>query len=257
MVLYSNESLPKFLEEVAGNRQLLDFVNNPDNLDIMGGVVAHKMKDPQARIYSENLAEFLNTDLEQLPALERNFVENLVQHSENVKNLLHLTNLGRSLSDKIVANMRQGIQGGNSHLLQELSKQTGIPINELRKYDLLVEVPLITSGGYMKADVVLIKRNIEKKKFEDVIIIENKLSEGTELTTRQKEGFGAILNGQTEMKVKYNVQLKDENGVLLDGIDPYMKINENLPIKKDKIFRFYDSGTDKINNVTIQKITKI
>jgi hypothetical protein len=55
----------------------------------------------------------------------------------------------------------------------------------------------------MKADVLLIKKNALGK-IEDTIIIENKLSQGTALTKRQKEGFGAIINGQTSMTIKYD-----------------------------------------------------
>jgi hypothetical protein len=95
----------------------------------------------------------------------------------------------------------------------------------------------------MKADVVLVLRN-EDEIIQDVIIIENKLSQGTAFTVRQKEGFGAIINGQTQMNIKYTV--------------PGLKNTDNLlNVSKDKIFKIADAGKDNISNVTINKITKV
>lgn len=119
----------------------------------------------------------------------------------------------------------------------------GIPLEELARYDVLSEVPLETVGGFMKADAVLIKRNV-RGFIEDVIIIENKLSSTTALTVRQKEGFGAILKGQKDMKIKYGVE----------GITEKDKV---LQVSKDKIFKISDGGTDNISNVTVEKITKV
>lgn len=53
------------------------------------------------------------------------------------------------------------------------------------------------------------------------------------------------------MTVKYAIK-KDPM-----DIDNYLSINDPIPVSKDKIFRFYDGGTDNINNVIIEKITKI
>ncbi|WP_300979106.1 hypothetical protein [Flavobacterium sp.] len=95
----------------------------------------------------------------------------------------------------------------------------------------------------MKADVLLIKKNALGK-IEDTIIIENKLSQGTALTKRQKEGFGEIINGQTNMTIKYKVDW------LIPSQGP-------LTVSKNKIFKIADAGTDNIANVTIEKIIKV
>ena len=97
----------------------------------------------------------------------------------------------------------------------------------------------------MKADVVLVLRN-EDEIIQDVIIIENKLSQGTAFTVRQKEGFGAIINGQTQMNIKYD--LPKQNLTVADG---------PLKVSKDKIFKIADGGTDNIANVSIEKIIKV
>ena len=115
----------------------------------------------------------------------------------------------------------------------------------LSEYQIITELPLETSNGFMKADIVFIKINKTTDKIEDVIIIENKLSQSTAFTARQKEGFGSILqNGQHTMNVKYS----------RPNLDPKVK---NLMISKDNIYRIYDHGKDNINNVNIEKITKI
>ncbi|WP_223253699.1 hypothetical protein [Flavobacterium sp. LM5] len=115
-------------------------------------------------------------------------------------------------------------------------------------YDILTEVPLGTTGGFMKADILLIKKNALGK-IEDTIIIENKLSQGTALTKRQKEGFGAIINGQTSMKIKYDIKLNDND------VANYFNKDFNLTVSNNRIFKISDAGTDKIGNVTINKIT--
>ncbi|WP_313377346.1 hypothetical protein, partial [Chishuiella sp.] len=62
----------------------------------------------------------------------------------------------------------------------------------------------------------------------------------------QKEGFGAIINGQKEMKIKYTPQDTD----LLNGI-------KSLQVSKDKIFKIADHGSDNVANTTIEKIIKM
>lgn len=99
-----------------------------------------------------------------------------------------------------------------------------------------------TSGSW-GADIILIKKNAIGN-IDDVIIIENKLSATTAFTKRQKEGFGAIINGQTSMNIKYNV-----NGLLAT--------QGPLTVSNNKIFKISDAGTDNIANVTITKITKV
>lgn len=93
----------------------------------------------------------------------------------------------------------------------------------------------------MKADIMLVLRN-EDNIIQDVIIIENKLSATTAFTKRQKEGFGAIINRQTSMKIKYS---KPGEILVTDG---------PLTVSSDKIFKISDAGTDDIANVTINKI---
>ena len=95
-----------------------------------------------------------------------------------------------------------------------------------------------------KLQIVFVKYD-DFSNVSDAIIIENKLSKSTAFTVRQKEGFGAILqNGQHTMNVKYS----------RPNLDPKVK---NLMISKDNIYRIYDHGKDNINNVNIEKITKI
>ena len=64
------------------------------------------------------------------------------------------------------------------------------------------------------------------------------------MTKRQKEGFGAIIDGNDSMKIKYNAQ----GLVFTKG---------PIKIRKDKIFKISDAGTDMIDNVTINKIITV
>ena len=61
-------------------------------------------------------------------------------------------------------------------------------VNVSAAYEIVDEIPVNTSGGFMNADVLLIKRGGTANKVQDVILIENKLSSNTAFTTRQIEG---------------------------------------------------------------------
>lgn len=117
---------------------------------------------------------------------------------------------------------------------------------DLKDYGLETELPLETTNGYMKADIMLIKQDKITGRVNDVIIIENKLNTTTPYTKRQKEGFGAIVNNiKHTMKVKYSRSNFNVNR------------NPTLTIEKHKIFRIDDHGTDNISNVNINKISNL
>lgn len=71
---------------------------------------------------------------------------------------------------------------------------------------------------------------------------------------RQKEGFGAIINGQNQMDVKYAVDLIKNDDTKISN---YLSSSDKIPISNQKIFKIADGGTDDIANVTVEKIEKI
>ncbi|MCR4701328.1 MAG: hypothetical protein K5757_10355 [Bacteroidaceae bacterium] len=129
-------------------------------------------------------------------------------------------------------------------MLNKLSEATGnrFSVEELKQYQVFTEVPLETTNGYMKADIVLVKVGAGEK-IQDVIVIENKLSKGTAYTVRQKEGFGAILkNGSVEMTVKSsNFKWK------------------KIPVNSENIYKINDHGMPDcgIEKIKIERISKI
>ena len=74
------------------------------------------------------------------------------------------------------------------------------------------------------------------------------MSKGTGFTIRQKEGFKAIGNGATEMKVKSQVTL---NGSV------YLDINAKLPVFKSKCIKISDHGSDNISSLVESDIDNI
>ena len=216
--------------------EFLKFINERPNLS--EAFVGHK--NSWTHTDFENIAENL-TDISSVGVSALQKTQKWIDRSSDLAKFGKVTELGRSLNSKIVDALKQK-QG---KLFDDLAKTTGIPVQDLQKYDILTEVPLETTNGFMKADVVLILKN-DRGVIQDAIIIENKLSKNTTFTERQKEGFGAILqNEQHTMNVKYSVE----------GLNS--KKYNKLTISKDKIYRFYDHGKDDINNVNIEKITKI
>jgi hypothetical protein len=117
-------------------------------------------------------------------------------------------------------------------------QKLGMTKSELALYRVYEEVPFNTIGtGFMKADIVLIKRNALNQ-IDDVIVIENKLSKGTDYTVRQKEGFGLVGTGPIggkDMTLTYAVGDLAQNSI--------------LNIKKAKCLKISDHGSDNIGSV--------
>ena len=196
--------------------------------------------------------EFPRTDYENFPdeiaelttsSASKEKLENWINRSSKISNFGEVVATGNRLSK----NITDAIKLKSGKLFEDLAENLGLTTKELELYDVLTEVPLVTTGGFMKADVLLIRKNALGK-IEDTIIIENKLSQGTALTKRQKEGFGSIINGQTNMKIKYDVRINQNNQL------PYLTSNDIISVSKDKIFKISDAGTADIANVTINKI---
>ena len=232
----ANSTLIKFLDD-CDDAEFLKFINERPNLS--EAFVGHK--NSWTHTDFENIAENL-TDISSVGVSALQKTQKWIDRSSDLAKFGKVTELGRSLNSKIVNALKQK-QG---KLFDDLAKTTGIPVQDLKKYDILTEVPLETTNGFMKADIVLILKGGPKNSIQDVIIIENKLSKSTAFTERQKEGFGAILKGQEQMNIKYTPRDTD----LLNGI-------KSLKISKNKIFKISDGGTDDITKVSIEKITKI
>ena len=94
----------------------------------------------------------------------------------------------------------------------------------------------------MKADIVMIKRTPDG--IEDVIVIENKLSQTTDFTTRQKEGWKKIANGE-EMKVVYSVD---------NNLGEELAKDVPLTISKNKVFKISDHGKAELAQTTLDPI---
>ena len=222
----------KFLDD-CDDAEFLKFINERPNLS--EAFVGHK--NSWTHTDFENIAENL-TDMSSVGVSALQKTQKWIDRSSDLAKFGKITELGRSLNSKIV----NALSNANGNLLKKFEKITG---KNLSEYQIITELPLETSNGFMKADIVLILKN-DRGVIQDAIIIENKLSQSTAFTARQKEGFGAILqNGQHTMNVKYSL--------------PNFNINKNdkLIISKDNIYRIYDHGKDNINNVNIKKITKI
>ena len=228
----ANSTLIKFLDDCE-DAEFLKFINERPNLS--EAFVGHK--NSWTHTDFENIAENL-TDISSVGVSALQKTQKWIDRSSDLAKFGKITELGRSLNNKIV----NALSNANSNLLKKFEKITG---KNLSEYQIITELPLETTNGFMKADIVLVLKGGPKNSIKDVIIIENKLSQSTAFTARQKEGFGAILqNGQHTMNVKYS----------RPNLDPKVK---NLIISKDNIYRIYDHGKDNINNVNIEKITKI
>ncbi len=237
----SNQNLIKRLTDVDGkstlskfiddcDEEFLNLLNKEENIVYVKGITSHKganLSIDEFDIIGEVLRRNEDTKL-----------SNWIKRSKNIERFQHYSAEGRKLGENIVTLINDK---SNPSFIAKLTNSIGI--KRLEDYQVLTEIPLITKNGFMKADIVLIKRSKSTNEIIDVIIIENKLSQKTGFTIRQKEGFGAIINGQTEMKLKYTKLEFDLNE------------NDILKVSNQKIFKIADHGSaNDIDNLTIELI---
>ena len=214
----------------------LDFVNDAKNDKYVRGFVKKNLSEEDQQDLEGILADWTKQNDENPE------VQKWLLYGENSTRFQKNRTLGNDLS----ANILEVFKKKTLPYYENWGKVLGFNvdlakgIDELKAYAVLDEIPLNTSGGFMKADILLLKRDSDNE-VENVIIIENKLSQNTDFTERQKEGFGAILGGLTTMIVNYTK----------DGLNG----GQGVPVSSNKIFKFYDHGTKDISKVSIIRIT--
>jgi hypothetical protein len=252
-------TLKKFLEAL-NDPDFFEFVNNPVYEKFVKGFVAHKtLTEDNFKEIFEGLGELLDeinvgayTGKE---AATWKKVQDWLERAKDVTKFKNYGNLGRELGNNIAKAIK-----GKQQLYKDLAQKLNISLDELAKYDVLTEVPLTTSRGFMKADVVLVKKSADGLSIEDVIIIENKLSKGTDFTLRQKEGFSKIGEGLnpdgTNIK-KPDGSIKLIEMVIENNKEGLIKGN-TIKIDPNKCFRISDHGkTTDAAQLTISDIEKI
>lgn len=167
----------------------------------------------------------------------RTLALDLAEESGKKGSMMEVFGLGNRLGENIIASL----SSKSGHLFEGLAQKLGMTVEELKGYELVTEVPLKTANGFMKADVLLIKRGGTANKVQDVILIENKLSANTAFTTRQIEGWRKIAQ-------------KQSMDIIYDRLPQIIVKDGPITISPSKTFKFSDSGTDNISNVTIDLI---
>ncbi|WP_289658118.1 fibronectin type III domain-containing protein [Flavobacterium panacagri] len=225
-------ALKKFLDDVNNDDIFKTFINNTDNERYVRGFVNHKLEGADVVDLGAMLSE---SGLNEL-------VEKWLRRSQRIEEFKGYSQKGTELSNNIATEL----ENKSSKLFISLKSTLGI--SDLESYTILKEVALTTSGGFMKADILFVKKNLITQLIEDIVIVENKLSKTTDYTDRQKEGFGAILNGTKTMNVKFSV--------FYNGTE-YIAANTLIPVSKNKIIKIYDHGTTSVSNTEIISIASI
>jgi hypothetical protein len=224
----ANATLARFLDDC--DEDFIRVLNQPEHLVFVKGITAYKDQVSLSALELEQIGERLDLN-------EANVLNKWLKRSKDLERFIYYTGQGRKLGD----NITNAIKTKNPAFLAKLKAQMNVA--HIEEYEVLTEIPLKTQNGFMKADIVLILRN-EDDVIIDTIILENKLSQATAFTPRQKEGFGAILNGQESFRLQYD---KDNLSAASDV----------LKITKEKIFKIADHGqADDLENLTVERITK-
>ena len=233
----SPNSLEKVLRKLQSNPELVAAINQQPALTRLW--TAHKAElgftadqIAEAKDIYAGIVEGMSEDT-------RKLAEDLAAESGQKQAMLDRFAAGNAFSD----NVYNALSAKNGTLFEDLATKLNITPQQLGQYQVLKEIPLNTTGGFMKADILLIKRNqFDPNIIDDAIVIENKLSVRSPLTNRQIEGFGAIIDGQTVMYLPY----------AKDGLTT----TDVIPVSKEKIFKCVGNGTVNISFNTLTKITK-
>lgn len=229
-----NSSIAKFFNDLDDN--FIEGLNSKPSLS--KGVVGHKEGALMTADEYPSLSEELD-DFDGINDVNKKLLHNAYDRSSGFNKFKAFAKLGNELNANIVSDILNNPNGRIISLLESKLKKTG-----LSQYQVFTEVPIMTVGGYMKADVVLIKRGIGNI-IEDVVVIENKLSKGTRFTERQVEGFTAIKNEEASklMKLQYDVTSQKGGSVLIK--------NSDLNIPKMNCIKISDHTTNDIANLNV------
>ena len=236
----ASSSLAKFLDDCDDD--FIKLLN--DDPSYIEAFTSHKIYGIGSDEAFATLEQFAERAVD-FPSAFKSKINKWLDHSQRANEFGNITELGNKLS----ANILEAISRRSGSFFEELAAKLSIPIDELKKYEIYKEVPLITEGGFMKADIVLVKRSEATNEINDVIILENKLSQGTDYTPRQKEGWKKLANGE-DLEVKYSVEGVDANGnitTLEMGGPPF----ESAKVKS---YNVSDHGEASISNVEISEI---
>jgi hypothetical protein len=177
-------------------------------------------------------------------------MEDWIDRSTGFNNFTGAARLGNQLNNNII----QSIQDG-SIIKELLETKLGIGLDE---YNVFTEVPFkvpITSntpGGFMKADIVLVRYD-DFGEIDDVIIIENKLRGSTSFTAAQTIKFNEVKRASPNTTIEFTVkfdQFDDRGNLVFESETP-------LDILKERVLRISDSGTNNVNRIMSEDIKLI
>ncbi len=230
-------SLSKFLDEV--DEDFVVLLN--DNPKYLEGFTSHK-GEPKWTIdqYVELSEEILENP--NLLAGQRNKITEWLDRSSDLTKFGRVTQKGIDFNKNVVSTL----SSRSGKLFNDLAAHLKIGPNILKQYEVYTEVPLKTEGGFMKADVVFVKRG--EFGFEDIIVVENKLSAGTNYTVRQKEGWKKLANGES-LDVKSIATGSDPF-----GNDVLLQTTDSFSANKVRTVKISDHGETAISNSDISTI---
>lgn len=235
----ASSSLAKFMDDCEDD--FIKLLN--DDPKYVECFLSHRSSDKWTIDQFEELAESIY-DNGSLTNIQKTKLNKWLDHSSDASKFGKVAQKGIDLSSNIYASLSKR----SGKLFDDLAAKLGIDPGILKQYEVYSEVPLNTEGGFMKADVVFVKRNGFDKSIDDVIVIENKLSAGTDFTVRQKEGWKKLANREN-LNVKSTVYGKGANGVTVE-----LNSTHTITSNKVKAYKIHDHGETDIANTIISEI---
>lgn len=235
-----NYTLSKFLDEA--DDATLAALNKNEN--IAEALVGHKLDYKQADY--ENIAEVLD-DIEGVVPSSKKFMEDWLERSAGLSKFTGAAKLGNELNANILKSLVDGTRIKNLLKTKLNTDLDGYVVFQ----ELPIKVPISTNtpGGFMKADVVLIKYD-ELGEIDDIIVIENKLRGTTDFTPAQTSKFTDVKSAPAESTVGFEIKFGRTSS---DG-SKTLNAESVLNVSRDRVLKISDSGTNSIDQIDLQDI---
>ncbi|GLR19574.1 hypothetical protein [Portibacter lacus] len=230
-----NRTLSTFLNST--NDEIVSILNqNEYFFDVMQG---HKLEPPLTSMEIIRDYGLIDEVLYELPELTENadiFFRKWIDRSANILNHFGAARRGTQFGKNLATNMNQANSYVKSLLGSFLDK-------DLSNYQVITEVPFVvnitenTPGGFMKADIVLVKIDEIDDEIIDVIVVEAKLTDVSPYTPAQILKFTAVKEAADGAKIPF--ELKFPN-------DDIGQVGYVLDVPKENVVRITAKNSDDV-----------
>jgi len=239
--LFTDKTLNKFLDDCGDD--FFAFINKPENYKFVECFTSHKRATKWTKeefeLFSESVNEIPNLTTRQITKINK-----WIDYSAETTGFLNVTKKGRTFENL----MLKAVKNKNSVEYKRLASS----IRDLDQRKLLSQVhfclpgfdpPCTAKGEYFIADQVWVKYDA-RGRIQDMIVVDAKLSEGTNLTGGQTKAKNHVGSDNGLFYKQKEIIKKD----VLNSKLPF-DIEQGQEIKITGFYKIYGDGKDVFKNV--------